>query len=72
MPTMGIVMSPLPANQIDAILEVLSPGQITILVLMLKKVKELGYGRVTLAIQNGVICQIQVQESFDFRDKEDA
>jgi hypothetical protein len=60
-------MPSLPADQVDAILEVLTPEQLTALTCMLKKVKELGYGRVTLAIQRGVINQIQVMQSYDFR-----
>lgn len=62
-------MSPLLDNQIDAILEVLTPWQLSTLACMLKKVKDLGYGRVTLAIQKGEINQIQIVESYDFRSE---
>jgi hypothetical protein len=61
-------MSSLPANQIEAILEVLTPGQLATLAEQLRRIKSIGYGRVTIVFQNGVTCQIQVQESFDFRD----
>ena len=55
-------------NQVSDILEVLTPGQIAALTEQLRRIKSVGYGRVTIVFQNGVSCQIQVQESFDFRD----
>lgn len=55
---------------LTAILDVLAPAQVLMLADHLRRIKALGYGRVTLIFQNGAICQIQVQETFDFRDIE--
>lgn len=53
---------------LTAILDVLTPSQVLVLADKLRQVMGRGYGRVTLVIHDGSPCQIQLQESFNFRD----
>jgi hypothetical protein len=55
---------------LTAILDVLTPAQVLILADKLRQVMGRGYGRVTVVIHDGSPCQIQLQESYNFRDPE--
>ena len=55
---------------LTAILDVLTPAQVLILTDKLRQVMGRGYGRIIIVIHDGLPTQIQLQESFNFRDTE--
>ncbi len=49
------------------ILDVFTASQAIRLIDEIRRLKVLGFGRVTLVINNKQLCQLQLQESYDFR-----
>jgi hypothetical protein len=64
-----ITETPIAADELlSDILDVFTCQQVLRLVKEIRLMKGIGYGRLTLVIQDRQISQLQTQESYDFRE----
>jgi hypothetical protein len=64
-----IIETPIAADELlSDILDVFTCQQVRRLVKEIRLMKGIGYGRLTLVIQDRQISQLQTQESYDFRE----